>query len=123
MILALLFYGMDNATFEKAVCDYQDGVLDKDGIFPHFHQAAKEVVKYYQVKRRLPVDTDDAIQECVMMCYEKAHRYDRTKGVAFNFFTTCMSGILCQHIGRSKSYKELKERYRKHLDDRSQDEI
>lgn len=99
--------------FQKAVCNYLDGKIDKEKLSEAFYWLAELVVD--QFKANIPVDRDDAIQEGVMICWEKLPRYDRTKGVAFNFFTTIIISLLRQTYRASKNYQELKRRYQEAL--------
>lgn len=91
--------------FEKAVCDYLDGKINKEKLSEAFYWLAEHVVKYFNTKI---IDNDDAIQEGVMICWEKLPRYDRTKGVAYNFFTTIVLSLLRQTYRSKKNYEELK---------------
>jgi hypothetical protein len=61
------------------------------------------------------VDREDAIQECVIIAFEKLHRFDYKKGKAFNFFTTIMYGLLRTIYRTAWNYEELKRRYAKHI--------
>jgi DNA-directed RNA polymerase specialized sigma subunit len=85
--------------FEKAVCDYLNGKIDKEKLSEAFYWLTEHVIDHLTVN--IPLDRDDAIQEGVMICWEKFSRYDRTKGVAFNFFTTIILSLLRQ-IYRTK---------------------
>ena len=57
------------------------------------------------------VDTDDAVQEGVLICFEKIDRFDPRKGKAFNYLTTVIYNTLRQLYRSSKNYDELKRRY------------
>lgn len=57
------------------------------------------------------VDPDDAIQEGVMVCFEKVDRFDSTKGKAFNYLTTVVLNHLRQLYRTSRNYNEFKRKY------------
>lgn len=65
------------------------------------------------------VDPDDAIQEGVMICFEKLDRFDPNfvgkndqKAKAFNYMTTCVLNHFRQIYRTDKNYRELKERFK-----------
>lgn len=57
------------------------------------------------------VDVDDAIQEFVMICFEKIDRFDPIKGKAFNYMTTCILNHYRQLYRTARNYNELKKKY------------
>ncbi len=57
------------------------------------------------------IDIDDAIQEGVLICFEKIDRFDPRKGKAFNYMTTCILNHLRQQYRSARNYNELKRRY------------
>jgi hypothetical protein len=57
------------------------------------------------------IEPDDAIQEGVMICFEKIDRFIPTKGKAFNFFTTLTANHYRQLHRTSKNYNELKKKF------------
>lgn len=61
------------------------------------------------------IDQDDAIQEGVMVCLEKADRFDTRKGKAFNYMTTCIYNHFKQLYRGSKGFNELTKKYSEHL--------
>lgn len=99
---------MTAAKFEKAVCNYLDGKIDKEKLSEAFYWLSQLVVK--QFKSHVPVDHDDAVQEGVMICWEKLSVCNRTKGIPFNFFMTEILSRLGQIYRPRKSYQEFKER-------------
>ena len=64
------------------------------------------------------VDTDDAVQEGVLICFEKIDRFDPRKGKAFNYMTTCILNHYRQIYRSTRNYNELKKRYHTHLKDK-----
>ncbi len=57
------------------------------------------------------IDIDDAIQEGVLICFEKIDRFDPRKGKAFNYMTTCILNHFRQLYRSARNYNELKKRY------------
>jgi DNA-directed RNA polymerase sigma subunit (sigma70/sigma32) len=64
------------------------------------------------------IDIDDAIQEGVLICFEKIDRFDPRKGKAFNYMTTCILNHYRQIYRSIRNYNELKRRYHTHLQDK-----
>lgn len=64
------------------------------------------------------IDIDDAIQEGVLICFEKIDRFDPRKGKAFNYMTTCILNHYRQIYRSIRNYNELKKRYQVHLQDK-----
>jgi DNA-directed RNA polymerase specialized sigma24 family protein len=57
------------------------------------------------------IDQDDAVQEGVMICFEKIDRFDPKKGKAFNYMTTCILNHFRQLYRTARNYNELKRKY------------
>lgn len=64
------------------------------------------------------IDIDDAIQEGVLICFEKINRFDPRKGKAFNYMTTCILNHFRQLYRSARNYNELKRRYHIFLSDK-----
>ena len=64
------------------------------------------------------IDIDDAVQEGVLICFEKIDRFDPRKGKAFNYMTTCILNHFRQLYRSARNYNELKKRYSIFLQDR-----
>ena len=73
-----------------------------------FYLLAKNIIRAFRFQL---VDKDDALQEGVMICFEKLHRFNPEKGRAFNFCTTIILNHYRQLYRTAKNYKELKIRY------------
>ena len=73
-----------------------------------FHILSDKIAHYVKF---YGVDTDDAIQEGVVICFEKIDRFNPAKGKAFNYMTTCVLNHFRQLYRSSKNYIELKKRY------------
>ncbi len=64
------------------------------------------------------IDVDDAIQEGVLICFEKIDRFDPRKGKAFNYMTTCILNHYRQLYRSARNYNELKKKYMIFLSDK-----
>jgi DNA-directed RNA polymerase specialized sigma subunit len=64
------------------------------------------------------IDIDDAIQEGVLICFEKINRFDPRKGKAFNYMTTCILNHYRQLYRSARNYNELKKRYQTFLSEK-----
>ena len=77
-----------------------------------FYTLSENIVKYAKFQF---IDDDDAIQEGVVICFEKIDRFDPDKGKAFNYMTTCILNHFRQLYRSAKNYQELKRRYLNYL--------
>jgi DNA-directed RNA polymerase specialized sigma subunit len=69
---------------------------------------AENIVKYAKFNL---IDMYDAIQEGVMICFEKIDRFDPIKGKAFNYMTTCILNHYRQLYRTARNYNEFKKKY------------
>ena len=78
-----------------------------------FYTLAENISKYDA--SRYPkfnlIDPEDAIQEGVIVCFDKIDRFDPTKGHAFSYFTQIQINSNRQLYRSSKSYSEFKRKY------------
>lgn len=77
-----------------------------------FYLLSENIVRYRKFNL---IDPDDAIQEGVMICFEKVDRFDPDKGKAFNYMTTCIINHFRQLYRTARNYNELKKKYHDHL--------
>jgi hypothetical protein len=61
------------------------------------------------------IDIDDAVQEGVMICFEKIDRFNPEIGKAFNYMTTCILNHFRQLYRTARNYNELKKKYHDYL--------
>ncbi len=61
------------------------------------------------------IDIDDAVQEGVIVCFEKIDRFNPDKGKSFSYFTQIIINQLLQMYRAAKNYGELKNKYQNHL--------
>jgi hypothetical protein len=93
-------------TATKNYKDYQNKLALK------FHILSENVVKYFKFNL---IDIDDAIQEGVVICFEKVVLFDPRKGRAFNYLTTCIVNHLRQLYRYEKSQNELKKKFHDYI--------
>lgn len=62
------------------------------------------------------IDIDDAVQEGVMICFEKIDRFNPEIGKAFNYMTTVVINGLRQSYRTAKNYNDLKRKYHDYLE-------
>lgn len=77
-----------------------------------FFTLSENIVRYAKFQL---IDSDDAIQEGVMICFEKIDRFDSRKGKAFNYMTTCILNHFRQLYRTARNYNELKRKYLNHI--------
>jgi DNA-directed RNA polymerase specialized sigma24 family protein len=80
-----------------------------------FHTLSENIVRYAKFNL---IDADDAIQEGVMICFEKIDRFNPNyigkngkKAKAFNYMTTCILNHFRQLYRTARNYNELKKKY------------
>lgn len=73
-----------------------------------FYTLSQNIVRYAKFNL---IDQDDAVQEGVMICFEKIDRFDPKKGKAFNYMTTCVLNHFRQLYRTARNYNELKRKY------------
>lgn len=83
-----------------------------------FLTLSENIVRYAKFNL---IDMDDAIQEGVMICFEKIDRFDPRKGKAFNYMTTCCLNHFRQLYRTARNYNELKKKYLVHLENEVED--
>jgi DNA-directed RNA polymerase specialized sigma subunit len=91
--------------FEKVNTEYEDS--QKELAFA-FYTLSQNIVRYAKFNL---IDQDDAVQEGVMICFEKIDRFDPEKGKAFNYMTTCILNHFRQLYRTARNYNDLKKRY------------
>ena len=84
----------------------------KDKLTTAFYLLSENIVRYRKFNL---IDPDDAVQEGVLICFEKVDRFDPSKGKAFNYMTTCIINHFRQLYRTARNYNELKKKYQDHL--------
>ena len=109
-------YGADRVHLEKNRQAYQhvsDEHFDsKQDLALAFYTLSENIVNYARFNL---IDSDDAVQEGVMICFEKIDRFDPRKGKAFNYMTTCILNHFRQLYRTARNYNELKKKYLRYL--------
>lgn len=110
-----------NFDFNKKVLQEKESLL-KENIENHesskqklataFFTLSENIVRYAKFQL---IDSDDATQEGVMICFEKIDRFDSRKGKAFNYMTTCILNHFRQLYRTARNYNELKKKYFGHM--------
>jgi DNA-directed RNA polymerase specialized sigma subunit len=77
-----------------------------------FYTLSENIVNYARFNL---IDPDDAVQEGVMICFEKIDRFDPRKGKAFNYMTTCILNHFRQLYRTARNYDALKKKYLRYL--------
>lgn len=73
-----------------------------------FYILSENLVRYAKFNF---IDADDALQEGVVICFEKVDRFISSRGRAFNYFTTCILNHYRQLYRTARNYNELKRKY------------
>ena len=87
-----------------------DVTASKKTLAEAFYTLSKNIVRYAKFSN---IDEDDAVQEGVLICFERVEKFDPTKGKAFNYMTTCILNHFRQLWRTAKNYNELKKKYSK----------
>jgi len=80
----------------------------KEHLAAAFFTLSENITKYAKFQL---IDQDDAIQEGVVICFEKINRFDSRKGKAFNYMTTCILNHFRQLYRTARNYNELKKKF------------
>jgi len=89
-----------------------DHTVTKDDLALAFLTLSENLVRFAKFNL---IEPSDAIQEGVMICFDKIDRFDPRKGKAFNYMTTCILNHFRQLYRTARNYNELKKRYLRHL--------
>ncbi len=89
----------------QVVADYEES---EKLLAAAFYTLSENIVRYAKFNL---IDQDDAIQEGVVICFEKIDRFNPDKGKAFNYMTTCILNHFRQLYRTARNYNELKRKY------------
>jgi hypothetical protein len=108
--------GEDASQYEASINSVQ--ALQRAAELEHGEAQSKLAVAFYTLSQNIVnyahfsmIDPDDAIQEGVMICFDKVGRFDSRKGKAFNYMTTCILNHFRQLYRTARNYNELKRKY------------
>lgn len=99
-------------TYDEVCLNYKDY---QEQLAFAFYILSENIANYARFNG---IDIDDAIQEGVLICFEKIDRFDPRKGKAFNYMTTCILNHYRQIYRSIRNYNELKKRYHNFLQDK-----
>lgn len=97
---------IESEKFYKDACENFKGFQEQ--LAYAFYVLSENIANYAKFNG---IDIDDAIQEGVLICFEKIDRFDPRKGKAFNYMTTCILNHFRQLYRSARNYNELKKRY------------
>ena len=111
---------------EATLDQYKEACLNfkacQDRLAVAFYILSENIANYAKFSG---IDIDDAIQEGVLICFEKVDRFNPNyrgksgqKAKAFNYMTTCILNHFRQLYRSARNYNELKKRYHTWLQDR-----
>lgn len=121
---------LNNSQFEKTIKKFRTLEKNKKKKYDEYKEVQKELsYAFYLLSKNILrafhsylVDEDDALQEGVLICFEKMHRFDFARGsTAFNFFSTIIWNHYRQLYRTAKSYNDLKLKFQKYLEIQGQD--
>lgn len=84
----------------------------KNDLAQSFMVLSQHLVRY---AKDIIIDQDDAVQEGVMICFDKIDRFNPEMGKAFNYMTTCILNHYRQIYRTDKNYRDLKERFKEFI--------
>jgi len=99
--------------FSKSVANYDR--FQSDLAFA-FHKLAQNIATYARFNT---IDIDDAIQEGILICFDKIDKFDKNKGKAFNYMTTCILNHFRQIYRSNRNHNEFKKKYHNFQKDNS----
>lgn len=102
--------------YEEIISDYKES---QKILYICFQTLSENVTRYWLTKnidRLAMIDTDDAIQECIMICFDKVDRFNPEIGKGFSYMTTCILNHLRQLFRTAKNYSEFKKKFQDHME-------
>lgn len=91
--------------YKQSQLNYKDAQCD---LSVDFQLLSQNLVRYTKFSF---LDPDDALQEGIIICFEKVDRFVPKKGRAFNYMTTCIINHFRQLYRTARNYNELKRKY------------
>lgn len=107
--------------FEEKKQDYKEILKEheeiKNNLAINFYTLSENLANYAKFNL---IDIDDAVQEGVMICFEKIDKFDKNKGKAFNYMTTCIFNHFRQLYRTARNYNEFKKKLHDFLQSRGE---
>ena len=118
-------YHLDISEHDKKIQEYLSGIQEVQTDFKRaearltedFYTLSNNIAAYW-IKKYSGIDADDAVQDAVVICFDKIDRFDPEMGRAFSYMTTCITNHFRQVYRVNKNYNELKRRYQNHLQEK-----
>lgn len=120
---------LNNKEFERIIlrfCDIKNNNNQNDfreaqvELAKAFYTLAENIIRAFKFQM---VDKDEALQEGVMICFEKIHKFDPAIGKAFAFCTAIILNHYKQLYRSAKSYNEFKIKYHQYLYNKSENHV
>lgn len=102
---------------KKSKLDYEES---QSNLATAFYVLSQNLARY---AKDIIIDTDDTVQEGVLICLLKIDKFKPGKGKAFSYFTSVILNNSKQMYRSHKVYKLLKERYKDFLSHKMGDTI
>ncbi len=80
----------------------------RQNLYNNFYLLTKNIFSY---KKFNFIDEDDAVQEGVLVCFDKVDRFNKERGKGFNYFTTCILNQFRHLFRMARSHNEFKKKY------------
>lgn len=77
-----------------------------------FYLLADNIIRAFNFQL---IEKDDALQDAVLICFDKLDRFDPERGKIFNYMSTCIINQCKQQYRSCKNYIELKRRFQDHI--------
>jgi hypothetical protein len=99
--------------YNNVLENYENYKLD---LANSFKKLSENLVAY---AKEIIIDEDDAIQEGIMICFEKMDKFNPEFGKAFNYMTTCIINHYRYMYRSDKNYKDLKQKFKSYLENKN----
>ncbi len=104
-------YNTSAAEFAAATAEFTEV---ENQLTTAFYLLAENIANYTKFNS---IAIEDAVQEGVIICFDKIDRFDPRKGKAFNYMTTCILNHFRHLYRTARNYTEFKHRYQQHIED------
>lgn len=114
---------INNRIFEATIIRFKQAEINRTNDEKEYYEAQKALSEIFYIlaenlirayKFQL-IEKEDALQEGVMICFEKLDKFKPELGKAFNYYTTCTLNHYRQLYRNAKSYSEFRQKYQNHI--------